>query len=76
MSFLFKTPKMRAPPPPDPSIKEAQDRQEARLEAEEKETRKQIAARRRARRRGGMRLLLSEERETPMAGLEPFKGEY
>jgi hypothetical protein len=72
MSNLFKSPKM---PPPDPSIKEAQERQEARIEAEEKETRKQMAARRRARRRGGMRLLLSEERDAPMSGLKPFEGE-
>ena len=34
MSRLFR-PKMPKPPPPDPSIKEAQDRQEARLEEEE-----------------------------------------
>tara|TARA_R100001460_G_scaffold22584_3_gene45912 strand:- start:1429 stop:1632 length:204 start_codon:yes stop_codon:yes gene_type:complete len=66
---------MPAPPPPDPSIKEAQDRQEARIEAEEKETRKKMAARQRARRSGGMRLLLSKERDAPMSGLKPFQGE-
>lgn len=70
MSFL-KTPK---PPAPDPELKAAQDRQEARLEAQEEQKMRQISARQRARRVGGQRMLLSMERETPQTGIQDTLG--
>lgn len=66
MGSLFGGAKM---PAPDPAIKEAQDRQEAQLEADEIQKRKQIAARQRATSRGGMRMLLSREREDAQTGI-------
>lgn len=73
MSSLFKI----KTPPPDPKIKEMQDKQEAMLEQQEVEKRKQIAARQRARRTGGQRMLLSEDRGAEvMAGLQPLKTDY
>jgi len=67
MSGLFGgTPK---PPPPDPKIQEAQDRQEARLQSQEEQKMRQIAAQQRARRIGGQRMLLSSEREVPQLGV-------
>jgi len=71
MSSLFKV-KM---PAPDPKIAELQEKQEARLEAEEKSKRTRIAARQRARRTGGMRSLLSPMREEAQAGLNPLDTE-
>lgn len=71
MSGLFGgTP---APPPPDPKIKEAQDRQEARLQAQEEQKMRQIAAQQRARRIGGQRMLLSSDREVPQLGVSSKK---
>jgi len=72
MSGIFGgTPKS---PDPDPSIKEAQDRQEARLQEEERSKKAQIAARRRARATGGQRMLLSSERENPQMGIQTTLG--
>jgi hypothetical protein len=70
MSFL-KTPK---PPAPDPELKAAQERQEARLDAQEEQKMRQIASRQRARRVGGQRMLLSMERETPQTGIQDTLG--
>lgn len=70
MSFL-KTPK---PPAPDPELKAAQERQEARLDAQEEQKMRQIASRQRARRVGGQRLLLSMERDTPEGGVQDTLG--
>ena len=71
MSGLLKTPK---PPAPDPELKEAQARQEAMLEAQDKEKRLQIAARQRARRVGGQRMLLSKTREDAEQGVQTTLG--
>ena len=71
MSGLFKI-KM---PPPDPKIAEMQEKQEARLDQQEMEKRKQLSAKQRARRRGGTRMLLSTEREDARAGLDPLTPE-
>lgn len=45
------------------------EKQEARVEAEETEERRRLAATMRARRTGGMRSLLSPMRSTPQMGL-------
>lgn len=71
MSGLFSTPKA---PAPDPELKEAQERQEAMLEQQEKEKRMQIAARQRARRVGGQRMLLSKTREDAEQGIKTTLG--
>ena len=71
MGGLFKTPK---PPAPDPEIAAAQERQEERLEAEENQKMRQIAARRRARATGGARMLLSKERENAQTGIQSTLG--
>lgn len=71
MSGIFSTPK---PPPPDPELEAAQKRQEARIEADERQQKAQLAARRRARQVGGMRMLLSEERENARTGLSNVLG--
>jgi len=70
MSFL-RAPK---PPAPDPELKAAQERQEARLEAQEEQKMRAIASRQRARRVGGQRMLLSMERETPQTGIQDTLG--
>jgi hypothetical protein len=70
MSFL-KTPK---PPAPDPELKAAQERQEARLEDQEEQKMRQISARQRARRVGGQRMLLSMERDVPQTGIKTTLG--
>jgi hypothetical protein len=70
MSFL-RTPK---PPAPDPELKAAQERQEARLEAQEEQKMRAIASRQRARRVGGQRMLLSMERDTPQTGVQDTLG--
>ena len=71
MGSLFKTPKA---PAPDPKITEAQERQEERLDAQEEQKMRQIAARQRARRVGGQRMLLSAQRETPATGVQSTLG--
>ncbi len=65
MASVFSRPKA---PTPDPSIKEAQDKQEERLASQEREQKEQIAARKRVRRTGGLRLLMSPEREGGATG--------
>lgn len=70
MGALFKTPKA---PAPDPELKAAQERQEERLEAQEREKMAAISARQRARRIGGQRLLLSSERDVPQLGIQSDK---
>ena len=70
MGALFKTPK---PPKPDPKLKAAQERQEERLEAQERDKMAAITARQRARRLAGQRLLLSEDREVPQLGIQSEK---
>ena len=65
------------PSMPDTSAQEASmkrqekllDQQEKRVEAEEAEERRRLAATMRARRTGGMRSLLSPMRSTPQMGL-------
>ena len=71
MGGLFKTPKL---PAPDSKITEAQERQEERLEAQEEQKMRQIAARQRARRIGGQSMLLSSERATPATGVQSTLG--
>lgn len=71
MGGLFKTPK---PPAPDPELAEAQKRQEERLDAEENQKMRAIAARRRARTSGGARMLLSKERENAQTGVQSTLG--
>lgn len=71
MSAIFKTP---SAPAPDPELKEAQARQEAMLEAQDREKRLQIAARQRARRIGGQRMLLSKTREDAEQGIQTTLG--
>lgn len=68
MSNLFRV----KTPEPDPKLAEMQQKQEARLEAEEMEKRRLLSARQRARRTGGQRMLLSTEREAPQKGLGPY----
>lgn len=70
MSFL-KGPRA---PAPDPELKAAQERQEARLEEQEQQKMRQISARQRARRVGGQRMLLSMEREVPQTGIKTTLG--
>jgi hypothetical protein len=67
MGGIFSGPK---PAPPDPSIAEAQRKQEERLAKQEERAAKReasqaraLSATDRARRVGGLRMLLSEERE-------------
>ena len=71
MSGLFGTPKA---PKVDPKITEAQKRQEERLDAQEDQKMRQIAARQRARRIGGQRILLSSARATPATGVQSTLG--
>lgn len=71
MSFL-KGPRA---PAPDPELKAAQERQEARLEEQEQQKMRQISARQRARRVGGQRMLLSMEREVPQTGVQSKLGQ-
>lgn len=76
MSNLFK-PKMPAMPTPEqvaPEVTAAQKRQEERLEAQEQQQARALAARRRVRRTGGMRMLLSKEREAPQMGVQSTLG--
>lgn len=60
MGGIFSSPK---PPAPDPSIKEAQDRAEARATAQEQQERARMAGSQRARRTGGIRMLMSPYRQ-------------
>ena len=62
------------PPPPDPELVEAQQKQEARLDEQERQKLAQIAARRRARMIGGRRSLLSPEREDAEMGIQRTLG--
>lgn len=71
MGSLFSTPKA---PAPDPELKKAQERQEARLEEQEAQKMRAISARQRARRTGGMRMLLSTERDVPQTGVKKTLG--
>ena len=71
------------PSMPDTSAQEASmkrqeellDQQEKRVEAEEAEERRRLAATMRARRTGGMRSLLSRDRAVPQMGLSGVKYE-
>tara|TARA_Y100001934_G_scaffold180165_1_gene213135 strand:- start:1896 stop:2177 length:282 start_codon:yes stop_codon:yes gene_type:complete len=66
---LFSKPKPPPPPPgPDPEMLKAQREQEARIEAREQQSQREIAARKRARRSGGNRALLAQ-RENPFLGV-------
>lgn len=71
MGSLIRVP---SPPPPDPEIAEAQEKQEARLDEQERQKLAQIAARRRARMIGGRRALLSPERENAEMGIKETLG--
>jgi len=69
ISGLFSTPKAPPPPPgPDPAMLKAQREQEARLEAREQQSQREISARKRARRTGGNRALLAQ-RDNPFLGV-------
>ena len=60
----------KTPPPPDTSKQEAiQEKQEARVAAQEAEEQRRLAAQIRARQTGGTRSLLSPEREDARKGL-------
>ena len=71
MTGIFGGPKM---PGPDPELKAAQDRQQARLDEEERQKKAAIAARQKARQIGGQRMLLSAERESPQMGVRSILG--
>ncbi len=71
MGSLISVP---SPPPPDPEIAKAQEKQEARLDEQERQKLAQIAARRRARMIGGRRSLLSPERENAEMGIKETLG--
>jgi hypothetical protein len=78
MGGILSAPK---PPAPDPSIAEAQRKQEERLAKQEERATKLEASRARslsatdrARRVGGLRMLLSEDRENPQLGLSDKLG--
>ena len=71
MGGILRTPKA---PAPDPELKEAQMRQEERLNAQEAQKAAQIIARRMARRIGGKRMLLSGERQDAEAGVQTTLG--
>ena len=73
MGMLFGG-KVKSPPPPDPKISEAQQRQEERLDAREEKQMRELAAQKRARRIAGQRLLLSPERENPQMGIKEKLG--
>ena len=62
------------PPPPDPELKAAQERQQQRLDAQEAQKMAAIVARRMARRIGGKRMLLSGERQDAEAGVQTTLG--
>ena len=62
------------PPPGDPDLKAAQERQQQRLDAKEAQKMAQIMARRMARRIGGKRMLLSGERQDAEAGVQSTLG--
>ena len=62
------------PPPGDPDLKAAQERQQQRLDAQEAQKMAAIAARRAARRIGGKRMLLSGERQDAEAGVQTTLG--
>jgi hypothetical protein len=69
MGGLFSTPKAPPPPPgPDPEMLKAQREQEARIEAREQQSQREISARKRARRTGGNRALLAQ-RDNPFLGV-------
>lgn len=57
-----------APQGPDPEMVKAQKEQEARLEAREAQSQRELAARKRARRSGGNRALMSQ-RDNPFLGV-------
>lgn len=61
-------------PAPDPEIAKAQERQEARVDEQERTKMAQISARRRARQIGGRRLLLSSTRENAEKGIQETLG--
>ena len=69
MSGLFSAPKMPAAPGPDPELLRRQQDQEARLEAQERQSAEEIAARKRARRSAGNRQLIFGMRENPYEGV-------
>ena len=78
MGGILSAPK---PPAPDPSIAEAQRKQEERLaKQEERATKREasqaraLSAPSRARRVGGIRMLVSESRENPQLGLSDTLG--
>ena len=69
VSSIFSKPKPPPPPPgPDPEMVKAQQEQEARLDAREAQSQREIAARKRARRTGGNRALLAQ-RDNPFLGV-------
>ena len=65
MGGIFSKPKA---PTPDPSIAEAQKKQQERLDRQETEQKQKIASRSRARRSGGLRLLMSPQRTDDQTG--------
>jgi len=70
MGGIFSKPKAPPPPPgPDPEMLRRQEQQEARLEARERQSQREIASRKRARRQRGARQLLSKERYDPYLGV-------
>jgi hypothetical protein len=72
MSGLFGgSPK---PQQPDPELVAAQERQEQKVEAEDRDRRMKLAAQRRARYTGGRRMLLSKTREDAEKGITETLG--
>jgi hypothetical protein len=69
MGGIISTPK--SPPPPDDTQLK---KQEARQQANEISSQREIQARRRARKVGGYKLLLSSDRENPELGVQNTLG--
>jgi hypothetical protein len=71
MGGLFSPPTPPAPPPP---VTTGLDAQQAAIDKQEADKRRQIASQRQARASGGRQLLLSAERENPQLGINDTLG--
>jgi len=76
MGFLMSRPRAPAPASVAPETVAAQERQEQRIESEERRQKAQMAASIRARRRGGQRMLLSSDRDEPRLGITSNMNAY
>ncbi len=72
MGGFFSAPS--PPPAPPPPVTTNLDAQQAQIDKQEAEKRRQIAAQRTARASGGRQLLLSAERDNPQLGINDTLG--